>query len=114
MTKTKDGGPTRRFSAVLRDEKGRETPLGTVALDSAGMMSVEGSSGSAKGSGADKLRRMVDEVNAAKVLHIDVAPREDAPEFTLASAIIKRGDPQFVDALKEQARTYYGIELSEP
>ena len=100
------------FTAILI-EGDHEIPLGTVAIDAAGLVRILDSA-KASAAAAGKLQRMVDEVNAKKIVHIDVPPREGAPEFTLASAIIKRGDPRFVSALLDYALTYYGIELREP
>jgi hypothetical protein len=94
-----------RYAAILHED-GRETRLGAVDIDDKGVIHAEA------GAEADrKFERFIEESNAAKIMHIDVPPRPGAPEFTLASAIIPRGDPRFIDALKEQATTYYGIEL---
>src|SRR5689334_3289047 len=94
-----------RYTAIL-NEDGEERSLGAVDIDTKGVIHAE------TGTATDgKLERLIEESNAAEVMHIDVPPREGAPPYTLASAIIRRGDPRFIEALKEQASTYYGIEL---
>ena len=94
-----------RYKAILHDDE-RETELGTVDIDDQGKVRAE-----TEVAPDSKLDRFIAESNKAEVMHIDVPPREDAPEFTLASAIIRRGDKRFIEALQEEARTYYGIEL---
>jgi hypothetical protein len=110
---TNQTAPPQRLVAVHLDN-GQETLLGTVALAANGMMTVEESQASPQDGTETKLARLAREVNATDVMHVDVPPREDAPEFTLASAVIPRGDPRFIPALKDYIHTYYGIELREP
>ncbi len=97
-----------RFAAI-RIEDGHETSLGTVMLDESGRLSV--ADAPADTDAARRLETMVKEVNETDNMHVDVPPRDDAPEFTLASAVIPRGHPQFNPALTAYIRKYYGVEL---
>jgi hypothetical protein len=64
-----------------------------------------------QGEPPEKLARLVEEMNGLTVMHVDVPPEPDAPQYTLSSALIPRGKPGFVPALIDHVRTYYGVEL---
>jgi hypothetical protein len=100
------GEPIQSFDAVLH-QGNHEVTVGRMTLDPRARLAVV----SAEPDRADWLRRLAVEVNATDVMHVDVAPTPDAPTFTSASRIIRRGDPEFVPALKNYIRTYYDIEM---
>ena len=57
------------------------------------------------------VRSLVARTNRIKTLHLDAPPPADAPKFAMASQPITREDTRFRQALTEELRKYYGIEL---
>lgn len=81
--------------------------VGHVELDPRGSILVL----DAAPSRATWLREVASRMNRKGVLHVEAAPPPGAPRFTSASRLIRRGEPEFVPALKDYLRVYYGIEL---
>lgn len=94
-----------RYEAVQTVD-GDEQALGAVLLDGSGRMTLEQA---ADGDGT--LAELVDRMNAKDVMFVEAPPPPDAPRFTLRSRVIRRGEPDFVPALKDYLRTNYKLEL---
>ena len=105
------GGPgraaePRRLLRVLQRDAA-ERVIGTVELDAAFRLDVV----TAEPDRAEWLRNLVRRINEKQVLFIDAAPAPGQPRFTQASRSVGRGDPEFLEALKDELRRYYDIEL---
>jgi len=95
-----------QYLAVKHDQGG-ERVVGTVALDADATMHVQPSDPEE----GPKLERAAREMNQSTVLHTASVPPEGAPRFSVASRIVKRGDPDFVTLMMDELRKYYAIEL---
>lgn len=95
-----------QFTAMLAED-GRETPAGVVLLDPAGRLSAV----SAPPGREAWLRQVVEEANAAPVMHQDRAPPAGSPRFANATEPLRRGDPAFTPALRVFLQRYYGVTL---
>ena len=95
-----------RYMAV-KTADGHEQPLGIVSLDAAAVMTIEAPEPGQE----EALERLVGRINKQDVRHESVAPPPDSPRFAVASRVLKRGDPGFIPAMKEELVKYYDVEL---
>ncbi len=96
----------KQFDAVLH-ENGHDKVVGQVSLDAAARLAVV----KVEPDRAEWLGQLANEVNKTDVMHADVAPRAGSPDYTSASRVITRGDPDFAAALESYIHTYYSLDL---
>jgi len=97
--------PRRVWRVLQRDEA--ERVIGTVELDAAFRLDVV----TAEPDRAEWLRDLVRRINEKPVLFIDAVPAPGQPRFAQTSRSVGRGDPEFLEALRDELRRYYDIEL---
>lgn len=95
-----------RFQAILH-EAGHDQTVGIVQLDAQRHLSVV----SASPDRAAWLHKLVGDVNAEDVLHLDVPPPAGSPRFADTTAPVPRSDPRFPDALRQHLERYYDVTL---
>lgn len=98
----------RRFAVVRRDARtGTSRAVATVLVDAMGMMEVLSVEDDPDG----LLRLVVEEQNGRPAMNVGVPPPPQAPRFALASRTVERGSEEFLPALADYLRRYYGMEL---
>lgn len=101
---------TQRYQAVQLAEEG-ETALGAVLLDDTGQMTLVQEAGEQEADADGTLADLADRMNAKPVMFVEAPPPADAPRYTLTSRVVRRGEPDFIPALKDYLRTNYKLEL---
>ena len=97
------------YKAVLHEDD-REMGVGEVTVDDHARIEVI----AAESGRMDWLRRLVQRMNEKDVMYVEAPAPKGSGRTALASRAIRRGDPQFVPALKDYLRTYYNVELRAP
>jgi hypothetical protein len=100
--------PALEFNVIqVDDDSDAETPLGRVAVDPGGGLRLLRSE-----PGRDAfLQGMVAAMNAKPALHVRVPAPAGSPPFTVWTRAVKRGDGDFLAALKDHLRHYYDVKL---
>jgi hypothetical protein len=57
------------------------------------------------------VQSLIKRMNGETTLQLDAPPPPGAPRFALASQPIGRGDPRFGEAMRQELRKYYDVEL---
>jgi hypothetical protein len=98
------------FNVVYLDaDTDKRTPIGTVAMEPDGRLRQL----TVLPARQTYLENVLARMNREEQLNVSVPPADDAPRFQMRSRIVKRSDPDFVDALKGEMAKYFGL-LLEP
>lgn len=80
----------------------RSVTIATVRLDAEGRLTLLW----ARPAEAARLRTRIAELNAEPQLHLDAPPPASAPPFANTSLVVPRGDPRFIEALRQHLLRY--------
>ncbi len=101
-------GATTRYRIVHRDaDSGAEEDMGVWIFGPDGRI-VETTT---EPRFEEMLADVTEEMNAMAGVHVEAPPPKGAPQFAVASRLIPRGAPGFLDGLREHLRRYYNVEL---
>jgi len=95
-----------QFDVVLHGSGGAEI-VGRVSIGASFMLTLV----SAAPAREPWVRSLIKRMNGETTLQLDAPPPPGGPRFAMASQPIGRGDPRFGEAMRQQLRTYYDVEL---
>lgn len=102
-----DTGVTTRFEVLSSDGDAGRRKVGAIALSSTYLIAIVWTAPDRAGD----VRRAVDSLNRKSTLFVDAVPPRGAPRFAHSSRIVPRESPEFLAALQQDLRDYYGFEL---